>query len=69
MGAPTSEIGYTTATTRRGDHEVNIDRWLIGKKKKERTKKKRKKKKSQCETNATCFGCMQQSSGLLYITT
>jgi hypothetical protein len=25
MGAPTSEVGYTSATTRRGDHEVNMD--------------------------------------------
>jgi uncharacterized protein YehS (DUF1456 family) len=22
MGAPTSDVGYTSATTRRGDHEV-----------------------------------------------
>jgi hypothetical protein len=22
MGVPTSEVGYTSATTRRGDHEV-----------------------------------------------
>jgi hypothetical protein len=23
MGVPTSEVGYTSATTRRGDHEVH----------------------------------------------
>jgi hypothetical protein len=23
MGIPTSEVGYTSATTRRGDHEVH----------------------------------------------
>jgi hypothetical protein len=27
MGAPTSEGGYTSATTRRGDHEVCMDMW------------------------------------------
>jgi hypothetical protein len=27
MGAPTSEVGYTLATTRRGDHEVYMDMW------------------------------------------
>jgi hypothetical protein len=27
MGAPTSEVGYTSATTRRGDHEVYMDMW------------------------------------------
>jgi hypothetical protein len=27
MGAPTSEVGYTSATTRRGDHEVYKDMW------------------------------------------
>jgi hypothetical protein len=27
MGAPTSEAGYTSATTRRGDHEVYTDMW------------------------------------------
>jgi hypothetical protein len=26
MGAPTSEVGYISATTRRGDHEV----WACG---------------------------------------
>jgi hypothetical protein len=29
MGAPTSEVGYTSATIRRGDHEDYMDiRWL-----------------------------------------
>jgi hypothetical protein len=28
MGAPTSEVGYTSATTRRGDNEVYI--WACG---------------------------------------
>jgi hypothetical protein len=27
MGAPTSEVGYTSATTRRGEHEVYMDMW------------------------------------------
>jgi hypothetical protein len=27
MGAPTSEVGYTSATNRRGDHEVYMDIW------------------------------------------
>jgi hypothetical protein len=27
MGAPTSEVGYTSATTRRGDHEVYMGMW------------------------------------------
>jgi hypothetical protein len=27
MDAPTSEVGYTSATTRRGDHEVYVDMW------------------------------------------
>jgi hypothetical protein len=27
MGAPTSEVGYTSAKTRRGDHEVCMDMW------------------------------------------
>jgi hypothetical protein len=31
MGAQTSEVGYTSATTRRGDHEVYMDmRWHWG---------------------------------------
>jgi hypothetical protein len=31
MGAPTSEVGYTSATTMRGDHEVYMDmRWHWG---------------------------------------
>jgi hypothetical protein len=25
MGAPTSEVGYTSATTKMGDHEVYMD--------------------------------------------
>jgi hypothetical protein len=31
MGAPTSEVGYTSATTRRGDHEVYTNAWWHGK--------------------------------------
>jgi hypothetical protein len=27
MGAPSSEVSYTSATTRRGDHEVHMDMW------------------------------------------
>jgi len=27
MGVPTSEVGYTIATTRREDHEVHKNRW------------------------------------------
>jgi hypothetical protein len=27
MGAPNSEIGYTSATSRRGDHEFYMDMW------------------------------------------
>jgi hypothetical protein len=27
MGAPTSDVGYTSATTRKGDHEVYMDMW------------------------------------------
>jgi hypothetical protein len=27
MGVPTSEVGYTSATTGRGDHEVYMDMW------------------------------------------
>jgi hypothetical protein len=27
MGALTSEVGYTSATTRRGDHVVYMDMW------------------------------------------
>ena len=27
MGAPTSEVGYTIATTRRENHEVHKNRW------------------------------------------
>jgi hypothetical protein len=30
MGAPTSEIGYTSATTRRGDHEIYMCMWWPG---------------------------------------
>jgi hypothetical protein len=33
MGAPTSEVGYTSATTRRGDHDVYMDMWWHWKKK------------------------------------
>jgi hypothetical protein len=36
MGVPTEEIGYTSATTGRGDHEVNKGHVVVleGKKKK-----------------------------------
>jgi hypothetical protein len=27
MGAPSSEVGYTSATTGRGDHEVHKGMW------------------------------------------
>jgi hypothetical protein len=27
MGAPTSKVGYTSATTRRRDHEVHVLAW------------------------------------------
>jgi hypothetical protein len=27
MGVPTSEVGYTSATARRGDHEVRMNMW------------------------------------------
>jgi hypothetical protein len=36
MGVPASEIGYTAATTGRGDHEVHKDMWWHWKKKKEK---------------------------------
>jgi hypothetical protein len=39
MGAQTSEVGYTSATTRRRDHEVYMDMWW-GKKNKNKTKTK-----------------------------
>jgi hypothetical protein len=32
MGAITSEVGFTSATTRRGNHEVYIDSGVIGEK-------------------------------------
>jgi hypothetical protein len=32
MDAPTSEVGYTSATTKRGDHEVYMDMWWQWKK-------------------------------------
>jgi len=34
MGVPTSEVGYTSAMPRRGDHEVHKDMWGIGGEKK-----------------------------------
>jgi hypothetical protein len=33
MGVPSSEVGYTSATTRRGDHEVHDGHVALGKKK------------------------------------
>jgi hypothetical protein len=36
MGVPTSEVGYTSATTGRGDHEVHKGH-VVGKKFPERT--------------------------------
>jgi hypothetical protein len=42
MGVPTSEVGYTSATTGRGDHEVHKGHVVaLGEKKR---KKKEKKK-------------------------
>jgi hypothetical protein len=32
MGVPTSEVGYNSATTRRGYHEVCMDMWWHWKK-------------------------------------
>jgi hypothetical protein len=32
MGAPTSEVGYTIATTRRENHEVHKNKWWEKKK-------------------------------------
>jgi hypothetical protein len=32
MDTPTSEVGYTLATTRRGDHEVYMDVVALGEK-------------------------------------
>jgi hypothetical protein len=34
MGAPNSEVGYTSAITGRGDHEVYMDMWWRWEKKK-----------------------------------
>jgi hypothetical protein len=34
MGVPTSEVGYTSATTVRGDHEVHKGHVALGEKKK-----------------------------------
>jgi hypothetical protein len=36
MGTPTSEVGYTSATTKRGDHEVYMDMWWHWPKKNQR---------------------------------
>jgi len=33
MGAPNSEVGYTSAMTRREDHEIHKDMWWHGGKK------------------------------------
>jgi len=30
MGVPTSEVGYTSAMSRREDHKVHKDMWGIG---------------------------------------
>jgi hypothetical protein len=35
MGVPTSEVGYTSATTRRGDHKVPKGH-VVGERKKEK---------------------------------
>jgi len=35
MGVPNSEVGYTSAMTRREDHEVRKDMWGIGGEKKD----------------------------------
>ena len=39
MGVPTSEVGYTSATARRGDHESSYEH-VVALGKKERKKKK-----------------------------
>jgi hypothetical protein len=44
MGAPTSDVSYTSATTRRGDHEVYMDMWWHW----EKNKKKKKRKDFYC---------------------
>jgi hypothetical protein len=38
MGASTSEVGYTSATTRRGNHKVYMDMWWHWKKNKNKEK-------------------------------
>jgi hypothetical protein len=36
MGVPTSEVGYTSATTGRGDHEIHKGHVVAMKKKKDK---------------------------------
>jgi hypothetical protein len=36
MGVPTSEVGYTSATTGRGDHEIHNGHVAVLKKKKDK---------------------------------
>jgi hypothetical protein len=40
MGAPTSEIGYTSAITRRGDHKVYREMCGIGERERERERER-----------------------------
>jgi hypothetical protein len=52
MGVPTSEVGYTSATLRRGDHEVHKGHVVAlererKKEKREKTNKKEKKKRKK----------------------
>jgi hypothetical protein len=47
MGVPTSDVGYISATTGRGDHEVHKGRVVaLG--------RRRKKRKNQGETFKVC---------------
>jgi hypothetical protein len=52
MGAPTSDIGYTTAIARRGDHEIHMDMWWHWKKK---------------FTLVKCFNVLKVSCGITLI--
>jgi hypothetical protein len=45
MGVPTSEVGYTSATTGRGVHEVHKGHVVVLEKKKEKNRKMNSKKK------------------------
>jgi hypothetical protein len=39
MGAPISEVGHTSATTGRGDHEIYMDLWWHWEEKRKKEKK------------------------------